>query len=311
MKKWTIITLLLLAIVVSACNLPGSTIVSPEGQDDAMATEISRILTGTPVDIEPSVTIEPEEETTEEPQVTQEETEDVEVTEQETEVTEEVEETEEEQPTETAVPEPTDTPAPTPTATLSDTDPVLTLGQPDWVDSMDNGDNWPTGYNDYTTIKFENGYLKLSADTELDGWRLSWPFLEDFYLEMKLQTPECSGSDHYGLIFRVPATSNANKGYLFGITCDGRYSLRRWDGQTMLSLVNWTDSDAIKTGEEVVNTLGVMAKGADLDLYINGEKVKEISDNAFLNGSFGIFVGGTNTEDLTIWVDQIRYWKNP
>jgi len=309
MKKWTIITFLLLAVVVSGCNLPSYGTVSPDQQDDAMATEISRILTGTPVEIEPSATVEVEaEEPTEVPEGTQ----------PEEEITEEVQETEEViEPTETALPEPTDTPAPmstpepTPTATLADTDPVLTLGQPDWVDPMDNGDNWPTGYNEFTTIKFENGYLKLTSKTELDGWRLSWPFLEDFYLEIKLQSSECSGSDHFGLMFRVPASSNANKGYLFGVTCDGRYSLRRWDGQTMFSLVNWTDSDTINTGEEADNTLGVMAKDGDLALYINGEKVKEITDNVYLDGSFGVFVGGTNTEDLTVWVDQIRYWKNP
>jgi len=60
MKKWTIITFLLLAVVVSGCNLPSYGTVSPDQQDDAMATEISRILTGTPVEIEPSATVEVE-----------------------------------------------------------------------------------------------------------------------------------------------------------------------------------------------------------------------------------------------------------
>ncbi|MFW5714087.1 MAG: family 16 glycoside hydrolase, partial [Brevefilum sp.] len=182
---------------------------------------------------------------------------------------------------------------------------------PDWTDDMSNDDNWPTGFNQYTTIAFENSYLKLTAETDLDGWRLSWPFLTDFYLEASMQTPDCEDGDHYGLIFRVPAKANANKGYLFGITCDGRYSLRRWDGQNMYFPVNWTASDAIVEGEDSVNKLGILARDDELTLYINGQEVNEVEDDAFLEGSFGVFVGGQVTDEFTVWVDQIRYWENP
>ena len=79
----------------------------------------------------------------------------------------------------------------------------------------------------------------------------------------------------------------------------------------MFSPITWTESAAINKGENTQNSLGVMAKGANLTLYINGQKVNEISDNSFLQGSFGIFVGGDNQDKLTVWVDQIRYWENP
>jgi hypothetical protein len=174
---------------------------------------------------------------------------------------------------------------------------------------MDDEEGWATGYSEYSSIEFEDGFLKLTADLDVDGWRLTRQFLNNFYLEAKMKSPACEGSDHFGIMFRVPANSNANKGYLFGITCDGRYSLRRWDGQVMYSPIDWTEDDAINTGEDVFNTLGIMAEGATLTFYINGEKVDEVTDNAYLAGSFGIFVGGINTEDLTVWVDQIRYWE--
>ncbi len=292
MKKLLIISLLLLAVVLTGCNYPASQEKSPEDADDSMATEIAQILTGTPVEAEPTPTLtEPVEETPEE--------------------TEEVP-TSTPQPTEeTEAPTPTNTPTAEPTPTLSGTDPATTLGDPDWVDDMANGDNWPTGSNQYTTIAFEDSFLKLTAETELDGWRLSWPYLTDFYLEALVQTPDCEGSDHYGLMFRVPAKADANKGYLFGITCDGRYSLRRWDGQTMYFPINWTASDAILEGEEQANRLGVMARDSELALYINGEKVDEVTDNAYLEGSFGIFVGKDATDNFTVWVDQVRYWENP
>jgi len=302
MKKFSIFTLVLLALVLSACNFPGfEETAVPEQSDDAMATEISKILTGTPVEIQPSATMPVEEEEPTQPVETEE-------TQPPATATPEPEEEEEEEATPT--PEPTETPTAEPTETqVADTDPVLTLGDPDWVDNMANGDNWATGYSDYTSIKFEDSFLKLKAESDIDGWRLSWPYLEDFYLEAKLQTPECEGSDHFGLMFRVPENSNANKGYLFGITCDGKFSLRRWDGQTMYFPVGATASDEINAGEDVVNTLGVMADGAKLSLYINGVKVKELTDDAYLAGTFGFFVGSDNVEDLEVWVDQIRYWE--
>lgn len=288
MKKITLISLLLLAVVLSGCNYPGSQGETPDQEDDSMATEIAKILTGTLVVVEPTPTqtVIPEE-TEEAPTSTPEPTQ------------------------EAPEPTPTNTPSVEATPTLADTDPALTLGDPDWVDDMQNGDNWPTGFNDYTSIKFESGYLKLTAETNLDGWRLSWPYLKDFYLEASMQTPTCEASDHYGVMFRVPAKSNANQGYLFGITCDGRYSLRRWDGQTMYFPINWTASEAINTEENAVNKLGIMASGSELGLYINGQKIKEITDNAYLEGSFGIFVGSENNDDFTVWVEQVRYWETP
>jgi len=297
MKKLSIISLIVLGLILTGCNYPGSELVPGGDPDDSMATEISKILTGTPIVIEPTPTLQEEDAEPTEPEITEEP---------------------QVEPTETLIPEvetptPTATESPTiaPTPTLSDSDPVLGLGDADWVDNMDDGDNWPTGLNEYTTIDFDDGYLKLTAEKDVDGWRLSWPFLEDFYLEVALQTPECEGSDHFGVMFRVPENANANKGYLFGITCNGQYSVRRWNGDTMAYPVNWTANDAINTGKDVVNKLGVMAKDSNLTFYINGQKVNEISDNTYLEGSFGIFVGGTNVDDLTVWVDQIRYWVNP
>lgn len=292
MKRLILLSLILMGLVLTGCNLPSSTLSPDVDPDDSMATEISKILTGTPIIVDPTATVQSE--GTAYPPL--EETDVVEPDATETPAIDEEEKT--------ATPEAT-------TTTLADTDPVKNLGAADWVDNMDDGDNWPTGFNEYTTIKFADGTLKLTAEKEVDGWRLSWPFLGDFYLEATLQSPECAGGDHFGLMFRVPANANANQGYLFGITCNGQYSVRRWDSKTMYSLASLTAHDAINQGENVVNKLGVMADGADLVFYINGQKVKELSDSAYLEGSFGIFVGGSNADTPTVWVDQIRYWTIP
>ncbi len=293
MKKITLITFVLLALVLSACNYP-TIEENTDEQDNSMATEIARILTGTPVSIliSPTAseeTVEPTEVEETEPPATN---------------TPEV-------VADTATPTPTMTSTLARTPTLSDGDPALSLGAPDWVDTMDNGNNWMTGADSFTSVKFESGFMKLTAESDLDGWRLSWPVLTDAYLEAKFQTTDCSGSDHYGIMFSSPYESGTDQGYLFGITCDGRYGLRKWNNPNMTTLESWTDSDAIHIGDNAQNTLGVLTDEGTISLYINGEKVKELEEDTFTTGVFGIFIGSDNVENLTIWVDQIRYWANP
>jgi hypothetical protein len=109
---------------------------------------------------------------------------------------------------------------------------------------------------------------------------------------MIVSTGTCTGNDHYGHIVRVPDRSAADRGYLVGLTCDGRYSLRAWDSETMTSLVASAASDAIQSGSEQENRLGLWAQGERLALYVNGTLLTQIEDATFTEeGSFGIWVG--------------------
>jgi hypothetical protein len=187
-----------------------------------------------------------------------------------------------------------------------------TLGSPTWQDEFSTGNNWPLGEDSFTRARVEDGGFHLTGLTSTDGWRLTWPVINDFYLEMKVTTGSCSSSDHYGLILRVPDRTAADRGYLAGFTCDGRYSLRTWDGEVMTSLVAPTASDAILAGSENENQIGVWANGEQLGLYANGKLLTQINDDTFIEeGSFGIWVGARQTEDFTIHVDEIAYWANP
>lgn len=302
MKKLIVFSFVILALVVTSCNIPIVEDVIDditEDPDDIMATEIAAVLTGTPIDDTP-----PPEEVTPTPEPTPTDT-------------PEPDDTPTPEPTDTPTlaptptPEPTDTPTLAPTPTLVETDPTVNLGPADWTDNMATGGNWATGFSPISMIRFESGYLNLTSTSDLIGWRLSWPVLDDFYLESTVLSPNCSGWDEFGMVFRAPEGIGAEKVYLFGITCNGRYSLRRWDGNTMHVIINWTQNSNIQTGVNNVNRLGVMALGSNLGLYINGHLVNEALDNAYLSGQFGVFVGGHEVENIEVWMAQIRYWENP
>jgi hypothetical protein len=214
----------------------------------------------------------------------------------------------------TAISSSTPTPSPTPlaSATLLAGDPRVTLGNPTWRDEFASGANWPLGEDGFTRAQVVDGELVLTGLTTTDGWRLSWPVVKDFYLEMTVETGTCAGSDHYGLIARVPDLHAANQGYLFGVTCDGRYSLRAWDGEVMTNLVRATASASIQAGSAQENRVGLLATGNQLILYLNGVRLTELEDSRFSEeGSFGVFVGARQTSNFTIHVSEIAYWENP
>lgn len=220
----------------------------------------------------------------------------------------------------TATLQATATGSPTPQPTIAYTppasDPTTKLGGADWSDSMDNDNNWPTGADKFTDVSFANGMMQLTGLTTTDGWRMTYPELENFYLEVTFQVNDCKGNDRYGVITRVPVLNNPDRGYLFGFTCDGKFSLRRWNASIgekgeMVNLIEWKTSAAINPGSGQTNRLGLMAIGDRLILYANGQNIGEVKDSTFTKGFFGIFVGARETEDFTIRVDQVRVWKNP
>lgn len=310
-RFFLIIPLLLLSILASGCGLINPA--APTPSDDEMATRVAQILTAMPTST--SAAEDKPVPTNELPTIAPTQPRVVTATPLPA--------------TETAIPEAaTATPAAataTPTAQLTlvpsftppASDPRAKLGSPNWTDTMDKDTYWPTGEDKYTAVKFESGVMKFTGLTTTDGWRLaSTKQLSNFYLEMKATTATCSGSDRYGMFVRVPVVTEADRGYLFGITCDGQYSLRKWDGKAgdkgvMTVLVNWTASPSIQAGSNKTNTIGFMAVGDRLILYANGALLKEVKDSAYGSGSFGVFVGARETTNFTVSVDEINYWENP
>jgi hypothetical protein len=199
-----------------------------------------------------------------------------------------------------------------PTATLPAGDPRGSLGAPTWKDALSTSDNWPTDADaaGFTSVDFKDGAMLLTALKPQDGWRMTFDKLGDFYLEMTVKTGACTGKDRYGLIFRVPVKELPDRGYLAGLSCDGKFSLRKWDGpnNSMTGLLAWKASPAIKSGSNQTNRLGVMVKGSKISLYANGVLLGEVSDLAYKTGYFGVFAGSVESASFQISVDEVDYW---
>jgi len=317
MRKSILKTVLFIMIlsVLSACTLPLTQATPPAVSDEEMATRVAKILTEMPQPTQglPTAELPPLNTPDSGPTLS------VEVIETATLAAT----TQPDQPTATQQPTATSNVVPTvvvttmPAFTPPVNDPRTKLGSPSWTDDMDEDTYWPVGEDKYTAIDFKDGQLRLTGLTTTDGWRLAASEqLANFYLEATISTGTCAGTDRYGLMFRVPVAREANKGYLLGVSCDGKYSLREWDATlgskgTMTTHINWTASDAIQAGSNKMNKVGIMAVGDRLIVYINGVMVNEVKDSTFSEGSFGLFIGARETTNFTISVDEISYWKNP
>lgn len=313
MKK--VLPVILIVFLLTGCSLPG---IRATPSDAEMATRVAQILTSMPANqqatsIPPTaviqqptvvvITLPPAEETStpapsETPTATLAAT---------------------EAPGETPTQAGTPTYTPIPSFTAPATDPRLKLGTPTSTDPMDNADTWgwPLGPSEFSSMDFRQGTLVLTGLKEVSGWRLPIrPAFTNLYLEMSAYPESCSGMDSYGMIFRVPVFREADQGYLFEVSCDGRYKLWKWDGKVEPNgkatvLINWKANAAIQPGANQTNRLGVMMVDDRIILYANGVRLEEVRDNTYPSGYFGVFVNPDKTPNFTVRVDEMNYWENP
>jgi len=141
-----------------------------------------------------------------------------------------------------------------------------------------------------------------------NGWLLSWRKDLNFYIETTGTVETCSGRDSYGLMFRAPASDKGYIGYLYGISCDGRYSLLSWDGEVMTQILDWTPSTHLAAGSEQTHRIGVLAQGNELKLYAQGELLTTLTDTTHGEGLFGLFISAAQTPNFTTNVEEFLYW---
>ncbi len=106
-----------------------------------------------------------------------------------------------------------------------------------------------------------------------------------------------------GIVFR--GNSTANTYYFFEVYNSGKYSLQICNaGNCTLQLAGYKSDNqvlsAFHPNLNVANTLAVVASGPKLDLYVNNQLIKEVTDtnNTYTSGMLGVLATGGNNNDL-------------
>ncbi|HLZ57869.1 MAG TPA: hypothetical protein VKR06_13085 [Ktedonosporobacter sp.] len=102
--------------------------------------------------------------------------------------------------------------------------------------------------------------------------------------------------DTGGIIFRFDSTNNTY--YNFNIDTKGGYTLSYVSSSFPITILNGT-SKAIKTVTGSSNMLAVVARGRNLDLYVNNQHVAGVNDSLAKGGQIGVAAGSTgNTTEV-------------
>ncbi len=281
MKK-SIITLVLLAFLLTSCNFP---LMRATPDMNLVSTKVAATLSAAQTQSAPTMT----------PQV--------------------IVETPQ-PPSETPTIEPSLTTTSTHTATSPAGDPSLTLGDPGFYETFSSGTSFGLAEpyeDDAVKIEVKNGAMVFRSLNINRGmrWRLTSRDPLNLYLEGTFKTLNCSGVDQYGIVMRAPTYSDGI-GYYFGATCGGQYYLMRWDAGGQKSIVNLTTDSNLYAGSNQTNRLGIMANGKTIRLYVNGKLVRELEDDGITaKGYIGAFSSAKEDPNFTVHMEELKMWTLP
>ena len=311
MKKYSLILIVAIALLLGACNLPGAPAALPETQPTLPEGENSELTE--PIDSDEIILL---------PTNTAEPTEEVILPTNTAEVVQPPKETVDD-PTKTPLPQPTKTPKPTQQEVDVDTgDPAQFNGSVDWEEQFDDGAyNIPVGDNTLSYAEVVDAEYVFSAKfMNQPAWRTvntGTGKLGTSYAEATITNQTChSNDDSAGLFFRASDIYDPDQGYLFEITCGGRYTVKMWNGEAqpggeMYTIIPFNTSDAIRKGSDKLNRIGVLndTDGRTI-LYVNGQPIDEFTSVIFADGYVGVLAEAATDNGFSIAVSNIKIWND-
>ena len=161
-------------------------------------------------------------------------------------------------------------------------------------DFSDPNSGWEVAQFDAGNVGYIDGkYFVTSTQNGGAMWGVAGQNYTDVTIEVtttQINAPSNNNND-YGILCRL--RENAD-GYSFNISGDGFYSIQRMDDSEFVNLVEWAESNKIKTGN-ASNTIKAICQGSTLTLFINGDQVAEVTDTTYTDGD--IALAATTYED--------------
>jgi hypothetical protein len=110
-----------------------------------------------------------------------------------------------------------------------------------------------------------------------------------------------------GLYFRSSDGAEANNAYIFHIHANGSYTYGKYVGGVLNWLAGgWIAHAAINEGLDVWNTLKVVAKGTNFDLYCNGTLLDSYTDSSHSAGKPGLKAYDTSSASDVVEFDDVK-----
>jgi hypothetical protein len=218
------------------------------------------------------------------------------------------------------VEQPTQPPPATPTEAASATEPPAATDTPEpstdalefFTEEFDSSsalDNWDyfalgTGKDDDLVIEQEDDHVLFDLkDEDLYVYYVYLPYeYGDVSLTMNAEN-RGRNNNNVSLVCRM--NSDGSQWYEFSVESGGLWYLYAVDGKYNIIANGGTNS--LKQGKEV-NEYQLVCEGNDITMYINGDKVKTVTDNkySFGDGLVGFNISSLNVLPITVEVNSFE-----
>ncbi len=198
--------------------------------------------------------------------------------------------------------------SPNPQSSVIDRVDEIRAGDPEVDDDFAaDTDFWTTSYDGTTAGYYKAGAYHISIDTDnLVAWETGDLTAGDFVAEVEVSHYDGPLINEGGLLFRYVDSANF---YLFSVSSDGYFVVKKLVDGEWVTLVEWTESDAANTGSRSANYLTVLAEGEQLAFFINDELVAEVADDSFSEGAVALVAGTLDEYEVDIAFDNFALWS--
>ncbi len=155
-----------------------------------------------------------------------------------------------------------------------------------------------------TQLRVEDGVYRMTMGGGGYNWALNNQNHTDVVIEVYASQLSEDDNNAYGVVCRADPAGGGG-GYYFYISGDGYWSIRRGQGRTVTSLVDFTQSDAIHKGQSI-NLIRALCIEDYLALYINDQFVGEVRDRNLVNGVAGFSLAVPEDVSADISFDNLR-----
>lgn len=190
---------------------------------------------------------------------------------------------------------------------------TVTVGDLLLDETFDSADAWEAYQQDSDiNLKVAKGVYRMF--TKIDGivWGVNSLTHSDVVIEADTLQNSEELNNAYGVACRA-GVDNDGTGYYFRISGDGYYNISRVDKDEIVKLVDWTQTEAVKQGQNR-NHITAVCVGDYLALYVNDELVAETNDSTYTEGfaalsitAFAADNGNVNPTDVSF--DNVRIYS--
>jgi hypothetical protein len=174
------------------------------------------------------------------------------------------------------------------------------------VETFDRQDAWEHYSNPMgVELGVENGIYRAYTMNGGYVWGLNEVVYRDVILEVEATPLNTNFGNGFGVMCRASVNGD---GYYFMINANGLFTIAMGDGDYVLPLVDWQESDAIRS-EIDRNVIRASCIGDELQMFVNNELVAEVTDDTFASGFAGLSVAGSANTDADVAFDNVAIYS--